>query len=273
MSLRYVLGASCSCVFAVLCASVAMSGTISVSGTTITAGDSTLAVMSGTAANGTSWSSYMTGTAPVAYLDLSSGSLMLDPKGVSINLVDFKWGTAGTISATTSGPFLFTTGTGNPGAVSTTSLERTLPAGTWGIVSTFQARLAATVSLVNTPTLATTGNNSASTDGSFNQPWSFGAIAPSLIGSGLTDGVFDGASSSLYSTTSGVGFRSATAGGNLLGYGNGIGMFAYTPFGGSASYGVIVPVQAVPEPSAIVLAGLGLIAAGSSYLRCRRMPA
>jgi len=238
-----------------LVAGQAFGGAVTVSGTTITNGSTQLYAVSGTAPNGRTWESYVTGTAPVAYFDLSTGSLMFDPKGVQTNIVSFFYGTT-TVTSTTPGVFVYTTGSGI-NSVSNSSNERTWPAGTYATPpTTFAARLGASISLTNGPTLATSGGNTASTDGTFNQPWSFGAVAPSLINSQAT----------LYSTTAGQGFRSVVGGGNLLGYGNGIGMFQYTPFGApvgpgaTTSYSVVIPVAPVPEPSTLLMAGLGVAA-------------
>ena len=230
-------------------------GQITVVGGIITNGTAQLAAVSGTAPNGKTWASYVTGTSPVAYFDLGTGSLMFDPKGISINIVDFRYGTT-TISGTTPGPFVYTTGSGI-NSISSSSVQRTWPEGTYAVPpTTFQARLGGSISLTNGATLTTSGSNSASTDGTFNLPWSFGAVAPSLINSQAT----------LYSNVAGQGFRSLTTGGNLLGYGNGIGMFAYTPYappfgpGATQTFSVLVPVQAVPEPATIALAALGAAA-------------
>lgn len=242
-----------------LAATTADAGAITVVNGTITSGTNQYAAVSGTSANGTSWASLVTGTSPVAYFDLGTGTLMFDPKGRDVNAVDFRWGTVGTITATTAGPYVFTTGSAQ-NAVSTSSIEKTLPAGTWSAVTTFPARLSANVSLTNSPTLATSGGNIASTTGWFNQPWSFGAIAPSVT-----------TEAQMYSSTAGQGFRSLTAGGNLLGYGSGIGMFLYvqSPSAGN-QYGAVVPVQAVPEPSTLVLAGVAIAAVGFGQARRRR---
>lgn len=238
----------------------AIRGPISVSSGLITNGTNTpLQAVPGNAPNGNSWASYVTGSNPVAYFDISTGSLMFDSKGRSVNSVDFRWGTVGTISSTTPGPYVFTTGTGN-GAVSTGVDLRTLPAGFWSAVTTFPARLSGNVSLTTAGTLSTSGANISSTDGWFNQPWGFGAIAPSVT-----------TLAQMYSTTAGQGFRSLTAGGDLLGYGAGIGMFLFiqAPSTGN-QYGAIVPVQPVPEPSTILLAGLGVAGLAAAQLRRRR---
>jgi hypothetical protein len=251
--------------FGSLAASQAFGGAITVVGGVITNGTTQLQAVSGTAPNGRTWASYVTGTAPVAYFDLGTGSLMFDPKGISINIVDFRYGTT-TITGATPGPFVYTTGSGI-NSISNSSTERTWPAGTYAVPpTTFQARLGASISLTNGNTLNTSGGNTASTDGTFNVPWSFGAVAPSLINSQAT----------LYSTTAGQGFRSLTSGGNLLGYGNGIGMFAYTPYaapfgpGATQTFSVLVPVSAVPEPATLAMAGIGAAALLARHARRRR---
>lgn len=252
-------------------ASQAFGGAITVAAGTITSGTVQYVPVSGTAPNGNTWASYVSGTAPVSYFVVSGpndagsgtqlGSLMFDPKGKSASTVDFRYGYFGTIGSGTTGPYVFTTGTGNPGSVSTSLTERTLPAGTWANITTFPARLSGAISLTNTPSLTTSGGNIASSDGWFNQPWSFGAVAPTVT------------QSLMYSTTAGQGFRAVAsvnnpAPVNLLGYGNGYGMFLWLEAGvGGNQYGPVIPVQAVPEPSTIMLAGLGLAALVSQAVR------
>ena len=248
-----------------LAAGQAFGGAITVTSGTITgAGPQPLVAVSGTAPNGNTWASYVTGTSPVAYFDLGTGSLMFDPKGKSASTVDFRYGYFSTIGSGTAGPYVFNTGTGNPGSVSTTSIERTLPAGTWANITTFPARLAGAISLTNTPTLATSGGNIASTDGWFNQPWSFGAVAPTVT------------QAQMFSTTAGQGFRAVASVNNpatldLLGYGNGYGMFLWLEAGVTGNkYGAVIPVQAVPEPATLVLAGLGVVAMVARHTHRRR---
>ena len=269
-SFRFLFGIALIAVGS-LVANPASGGAITVASGTIVSGTVKYVPVSGTAANGSTWASFMSGTTPVSYFVVSGpndagsgtqiGSLMFDPKGWSAGLIDFRYGYFGTIGSGTVGPYVYSTGTGN-GAVSSTSVERTLPAGTWGAVTTFPARLAGSVSLINSPSLSTSGGNIASTNGWFNQPWSFGAVAPSVT------------QLLMYSTSAGQGFRAIQSNNiaapvNLLGYGNGYGMFTWTEAGVSGNrYGAIIPVQAVPEPSSLVLAGLG-IAAGGIHLRRR----
>jgi hypothetical protein len=213
----------------------------------------------------------MSGTSPVSYFvvpgpnDVVAGSklgtLMFDPKGKNASTVDYRYGYFGTIGSGTAGPYVYTTGTGNPGSVSTSVIDRTMPAGVWSNITTFPARLSGAVSLTNTPTLTTSGNNIASTSGWFDLPWSFGAVAPTVT------------QSLMFSSTAGQGFRAVSsvnnaAPVNLLGYGNGIGMFLWLEAGvGGNQYGAVIPVQAVPEPSSFVLAGLGIVAGGIQLRR------
>lgn len=244
--------------FGSLTSTTLFGGSISVSPEgVITDGTSQLTALPGNAPNGSPWSSFVTGNNPVAYFNLLNGSLMFDPKGRNVNAIDFRWGTTSTINAATPGPYVFTTGTGN-NAVSSSSVLRTLPNGSWSAVTTFPARLSANVSFTTAGTLFTSGGNISSTTGWFNLPWSFGAIAPSVT-----------TTEQMYATTAGQGFRSLTAGGNLLGYGNGIGMFLYitSPSAGN-QYGAIVPV--VPEPSTLMLAGLGVAGVGLNLVRRAR---
>jgi DNA-binding beta-propeller fold protein YncE len=179
---------------------------------------------------------------------------MFDPKGRNVAIVDFRWG-LNEITSTTPGPFVYATGTGN-NAVSTTSSERTFPDGSWALITTHPVRLAGAISLTNNPSLATSGSNIASTNGWFNLPWSFGSIAPTLT------------TESIYSSTPGQGFRAAPVV-NLLGYGNGIGMFTWSEAdGGGTQYGAVIPFP-VPEPSTYAMALAGL-ACGGYAIRWRR---
>jgi hypothetical protein len=122
-------------------------------------------------------------TSPTAYFDVNSGVLQLDPAGLDISLVNFTFNEeVANVSVTTPGPFIYTGGTDNPGAVSTETTARTFPAGKWSLLTTTPARLAGVTTLVNDPRLATSGANIASTNGWFNRPWSFGSvIAPKSL--------------------------------------------------------------------------------------------
>jgi len=122
-------------------------------------------------------------TEPTAYFDVATGVLQFDPVGHNVNIVIFTYNTeVANITGSTPGPFVYPSGT-LQNAVSTSAEKKTFPAGTWGLVpTTFPARLAGGITLTNTPSLATTGANSASTNGWFNKPWSFGAVvAPNAL--------------------------------------------------------------------------------------------
>jgi len=77
----------------------------------------------------------------------------------------------------------------------------------------------------------------------------------------------------MYSTTAGQGFRAIQSNNvpapvNLLGYGNGFGMFTWVEAGIAGNkFGAVIPVQAVPEPSTIMLAGLAAAAMGLQVRR------
>lgn len=121
-------------------------------------------------------------TEPTAYFDVTTGELELDPVGLNLALFNFTYNTeAVNISGATPGPFQYPYGTVQD-AVSTADQAKTIPAGAWSLLTTFPARLAGAITLTNTPTLATSGPNSASTNGWFNKPWSFGSvIAPGSL--------------------------------------------------------------------------------------------
>ncbi|MEI7780673.1 MAG: PEP-CTERM sorting domain-containing protein [Planctomycetota bacterium] len=223
-----------------------------------------ISLPSGTTPNGTSWASLSSGTSPVAYLNLSTGELQIDPKGKSISSFSFKYG-ASTVSGTTNGPFTYSqTGANAVGVV--------FPAGSYTFPpTTDKAQLGAAFYSL---TSGTSSTNASSGNTFFDVPWSFGIVAPTATGgTPWTAALVD-------SSTSGEGFRSSTSGltagftANYLGYGNGVGLFDYTVNGVSGKgLGAIIPVQAVPEPSTIVLAGLGAAAVGITQIRRRRKQA
>jgi hypothetical protein len=195
-------------------------------------------------------------TEPTAYFDVTTGELELDPAGRDLALFNFTYNPdGGNILGTTPGPFLYPYGTVQD-AVSTAAQAKTLPAGTWTLVTTFPARLAGAVTLINTPTLATSGPNSASTNGWFNKPWSFGSvIAPRSLTAAEAQRNFIGVT-----TTD-------------LGQGPGRGMFHYTVNGVIGNqYGRLI-VVASGDPtqdfnSIIGMAGDQIVASrstGSSF--------
>lgn len=121
-------------------------------------------------------------TTPTAYFDVSTGVLQLDPAGRNLSLVDFTYSPTGkNVNASSPGPFVFPQGTVQ-NAVSTPTVKKTFPAGEWALLTTWPARLAGVPTLTETPNLATSGANSASSNGWFNKPWSFGAVvAPNSL--------------------------------------------------------------------------------------------
>ncbi|MEI6239398.1 MAG: PEP-CTERM sorting domain-containing protein [Planctomycetia bacterium] len=219
-----------------------------------------LSLPSGTTPNGTSWAALSSGTIPVAYFNISTGELQLDPKGKALTSFSFKYG-ASTVSGTTNGPFVYTQTAANAVGV-------VVPAGTWPFApTTDKAQLGGAF---YTLTSGTSSTNASSGTGYFDVPWSFGIVAPTATGGATwTNALVD-------SSTSGEGFRSSTGGltsgftGNYLGYGNGVGLFDYTVNGVSGKgLGAVIPVQAVPEPSTLILAGLGVALAGVARTRRR----
>jgi len=222
-----------------------------------------LSLPSGTTPNGTSWASLSSGTAPVAYFNIETGELQIDPKGQAINSFSFKYG-ASSVTSTTAGPFVYTSGTG-AGAVGTT-----FPLGSWPFApTTTPAQLGGALYSLTTGTSSTTASSGSTF---FDVPWSFGIVAPTPSGGGSwTQALVD-------SGIPGQGFRSVTTGlttgftADWLGYGSGVGLFDYTVDGVTGKgLGAVIPVTPipVPEPSTLVLAGLGAAAIGFASLRRR----
>ena len=255
-------------------------------------------LISGTSPSGLSWSSVATGTAlpirssgtqnlapgAVAYWNVNTGQLQIDPKGWNISLFNFTY-TTGTVntSGSTAGPLVYATGTSPTSAtVSGTGPsdplgQRELPAGTWTLITCAPARIAGTVSLVRVPTLATNyapgyGAGSGSTPYSTNplgeavaagwmaQPWAF---PNSLVNSGSV--------SSMTVPNWKVFGVSGNANANLLGYGNYQSVFQYTIDGVVGNMvGAVIPVSVVPEPGTMILAGVGIAAAAGLDARRRQ---
>ena len=216
----------------------------------------------------------------VAYFNVTTGQLQIDPRGWDLSLFNFTYTTGTTNpSGSTPGPFVYASGTSPTSNVISgatgTANQRTLPAGTWTLLSPIAARIAGTVSLTATPTLSTSYNagNGASSNGWFNQAWSFpyagdaagtgGLINPTALSS-MTIGNFKvfGVSNHLNK--------------NILGYGNNQGVFQYNINGVTGNQlGPVIPVTfttpppaAIPEPSSLMLAGLGALGlCGIGYRR------
>lgn len=220
-----------------------------------------LSLPSGTTPNGTSWASLSSGTTPVAYFNIGTGELQIDPKGKALSSFNFRYGSS-TVTGTTVGPFVYTSGSG------ASAVGTTVPAGTWTFApTTVPANLGGAFYSLTTGTSAT---NASSGSTFFDVPWSFGVVAPTPTGGGTWTQAL------VYSSTLGEGFRSATSGlttgftANWLGFGNGVGLFDYTVNGVTGKgLGAVIPVVAVPEPSTLVLAGLGAGAIGFAGLRRR----
>lgn len=173
-------------------------------------------------------------TEPTAYFDVATGVLQFDPVGRNVNIVIFTYNTeVANISGSTPGPFVYPSGT-LQNAVSTSAEKKTFPAGTWGLVpTTFPARLAGGITLGNTPSLTTTGANSASTNGWFNKPWSFGAVvAPNALSIAEAERNF------ITTTTT-----------TDIGYGPGRDLFQYAEFGVTGNHYGRVVVYATPDPA------------------------
>jgi len=265
-------------------------------------------LISGTTPSGLSWAAVASGTAlpirstntaangapgAVAYYNVNTGQLQIDPKGWDLSLFNFTY-TTGTVNVQPggSGPLLYASGTSPVSATVSGATgvanQLTLPAGTWGGGTTVsKARVGAAVSLIATPTLATSydpGNGAAngtspystntigtpSVPGWFNQPWSF-PYAGDAAGSAV--GLIDSGSIAVVGANTqnwkvfGV---TGNANANVLGYGNYLHVFQYTINGTQGNQvGPVIPVS-VPEPSTIMLAGIGVAAAGSFDYRRRQ---
>jgi len=243
-------------------------------GTTVATGTS-LPVRSSTAtANGK--------PGAVAYFNTRTGQLSLDPKGWPISLFNFTY-TTGTnnTTAATPGPFRYASGTSPSSLVISgatgSANQRTLPAGTWTLITAHPARVAGTVSLTRTPTLATSyddgnGAGSATTPystapsgasvvgGWFTQPWAFPAdFVDSTSLSTMTMGNWK---------TFGV---SGNLNSNVLGYGNNQGTFQYVidgvvgnqvgpviPYTDPVPPTVVPPTVGTPTSDAITATGATL---------------
>ncbi len=263
-------------------------------------------VLSGTTPSGLQWSAVATGTAlpirstntaangapgAVAYYNITTGQLQIDPKGWDLSLFNFTY-TTGTSNVTPggAGPFLYASGTSPVSATVSGATgvanQRTLPAGTWGGGTTVsKARVGAAVSLISTPTLATSydpGNGAANgtspystntigtpcVPGWFNQPWSF-PYAGDAAGSAV--GLIDSGSIGVINTQNWKVFGvTGNANANILGYGNYVHVFQYTINGTTGNQvGPVIPVYSVPEPSTLASLAIGL-GVGTWHMRRRR---
>jgi len=209
--------------------------------------------VSGTSPSGLNWTAVATGTAlpirssgtqngmtgAVAYFNTRNGQVQIDPKGWNLALFNLTYTTGGTNPPPTNpGPLFYATGTSPTSSVVSGSTglanQKTLPAGTWTLITASPSRIAGTVSLVRSPTLATSydaGNGAAngtspystdpsgtpSTPGWFNQPWAFPA---DMVQSGSVASM----SMSNWKTFGVTGNANA----NVLGFGNYQSTFQYS---------------------------------------------
>lgn len=246
---------------------------------TASAGTFVQPLVSGTTPNGLQWSAVATGTAlpirttgtnplngspgAVVYFDTTTGQIQFDPKGLSIAsfILTYTTGTVN-ISGTTPGPFQYSTGTSTAAFSDVVGTARTFPAVTavTGLApTTVPARVSATIGAPLGPTLNTgTNPNSASSNGFWNLGWAFPA---DLVQSGSVATMalsFTGSGQNYFRT---IG-QGANANATLLGFGSQQGVFQYSANGITGNQvGAVIPVQSVPEPSTIALAGVGLAAA------------
>lgn len=251
-------------------------------------------LISGNTPSGLTWESVATGAAlpirstttsangqngAVAYFNVTTGQLQIDPRGWNLSLFNFTYTSGNTnVTGSTPGPFVYASGTTpNSNIISGatgTANQRTMPAGSWTLLNPWAARIGGSISLTGTPTLSTSydAGNGASSTGWFNQAWSFpyagdaagtgGLIKPSDLSS-MTIGNFK-----VFGVTNHLNK-------NILGYGDNQGVFQYVINGVVGNQlGPVIPVTfttpppAVPEPSSLMLAGLGALGlCGIGYRR------
>jgi len=222
--------------------------------------------ISGTTPSGLTWEAVATGTAlpirstntaaneapgAVAYYNVVTGQLQIDPKGWDLSLFNFTYAT-GTVNVSPggAGPIVVPVSSGTlPWPIDPINPPPGyFPPGVSGSIS--KNRIGGAVSLVSSPSTVW-----------FNEPWSFPL---GLIDSGSLAVV--GANTQNWKVFGVTGNANA----NILGYGNYVHVFQYTINGTQGNQvGAVIPVG-VPEPSTIMLAGIGGAAAGSYDYRRRQ---
>jgi hypothetical protein len=225
--------------------------------TTVASGSSLPVRSTTTAANGL--------PGAVVYWDTVTGQLQLDPKGWDLNalVISYNSGT-GTIGAATPGPFTYSTGTGENALSGATGLanQKTFPAPSGASSlppTTYPARIGITGLPLGTPFTSTgdAGNIASTGGGYWNVAWAF----PSNL-------VSSGSISSIALSSFKTYNLQANANANILGWGSQQGVFQYGINGVVGNQmGAVIPVSAVPEPSTIALAGVGIAAAGGINYR------
>ena len=242
---------------------------------------STSNLISGTTASGLTWESVSTGTAlpvrsstsgsnglpgAVVYFNTVTGQLQVDPKGLSLStvIITYTTGTAN-VTGANAGPFTYASGTTTNAISPTTGTPKTFPAVTavTGLPpTTIAARVGMTIGAPLGPSLATTYDpgNGASSTGFWNLPWSF---PMDLVASGSTAVM-------TISDFATIG-QNSNANANILGFGLGRSTFQYTASNITGTQvGAVIPVTAVPEPSTMILAGVGIAAAAGLDVRRRQ---
>ncbi|MFM7521610.1 MAG: autotransporter-associated beta strand repeat-containing protein, partial [Planctomycetota bacterium] len=231
--------------------------------------------LSGTAPSGLAWSAVATGTAlpirtsgslngsagAVAYFDTNTGQIQFDPKGLNIStfILTYTTGTVN-ISATTPGPFQYTTGTGQSAYSPVTGTPRTFPAknpSSSGLdPTTYASRVNLTVGAPLSASLNSGSNpNSASsgTSGFWNQAWAFPSdlvISGSVATMALC---FTGTGNNYFRTTITGTAGSNHANVNILGYGSQQGVFQYNVSGATGNQlGPVIPYSSAVTPRALI---------------------
>lgn len=243
----------------------------------------TVSDLSGTSPSGIAWTAVATGTAlpvrtsatnpqngapgAVVYFNTLTGQMQVDPKNLDLTtlIITYTTGTSN-VSGTSTGPFVYPSGTAALAFSPTTGTPKTFPAVTAvsGLApTTFAARVGVTIGAPLGPSLATSGDvgNIASTTGYFNQPWAFPI---ELVASGST-------AIMTISNFKTIG-QGSNLNANILGYGSQQAVFQYSANGIVGNQvGAVIPV--VPEPSTVGAAAVAIVAGGIVQHKRRRKSA